>query len=299
MLQLSQLNQHARRSLSDEGEFPPPWNSPDELEHAADEALQRLRDRRSELSARRPWWRLCNSLDRAVYSEAVEYLDQPDYPPEQKLHLVRLLHELNKAYFSYHRFLHYLRPSIARLSQQLGRPVRGLELASGSGELTMELARLAQKRGLPVEITGSDIVPAYVEDANERAEQRGLPARIIELNAFDMSTLDGSYDLMFITQSIHHFSAGQLARMIAQAGAAGAHELVGIDGRRCVSNLVILPMTVSLWRTPHFVHDAFLSARRFYADAELELIATMAAPTADVRVRAAQPGMTQLNVCFQ
>ncbi len=299
MLQLSQLNQQARRSLSAEGDFPPAWNNADELERAANDALQRLRKRRRELAEPHGWWRLRDRLDRSIYSEAVEYLDQPDYPPEQKLHLVRLLHALNKTYFSYYRFLHYLRPSITRLARRLGRPVRALELASGSGELAMEVARLAQQRGLPVEITGSDIVPAYVEDANARAQERGLPARFIALNAFDMSEVTGRYELMFITQSIHHFSAGQLARMIAQAGMANACELIGIDGRRSLGNLVLLPLTTSLWRTPHFVHDAFLSARRFYAEPELELIATMAAPTAEVQVRAAHPGMTKLNVCWQ
>ena len=78
-------------------------------------------------------------------------------------------------------------------------------------------------------------------------------------------------------QSLHHFTPGQLALMIAQVGAAGARTFVGIDGR---------------W----FVHDALVSARRLYAEAELELVASIAAPTARVSVGANGPFHSVLTV---
>ena len=292
MLQLTELNRRASAALS----FPPA--SGFNLEGAADGAIAQLREKRSEL-AQHDWWsRWCVNLDRLIYSDDVEYLDRPDFPDQDKLALIQRLHRFNRALLSYHRFLLYLRPHILRLAKKNGRPVRALELASGSGELALELSRLATKRGLPVEVTGSDIVPTYVRDANLRARKRGLDTEFIELNAFDMAHLDGRYDLIFITQSIHHFTPGQLAMMIAQSEAAGASDFIGIDGRRGFFLLSVLPVASLAMRDRYFWHDATLSARRMYSNPELELIANIAAPEASVRFRHAVPGFTVLSIGY-
>jgi len=293
---MGSLNRAALGSLEADAVLPGRWHDGDSLERAADEALVALRQRRGEL-ARRHWWtRVQDRFDRRVRTDAVEYLDRPDYPEQRKLELIRRLHRFNRAMLSYHRFLAYLRPCIRNIANTTGRPVRALELASGAGELTLELARLAEKRGLPVKVTGSDIVPGYVEAGNARARRRGLSTRFIELNAFEMEHLAGQFDLVFVTQSMHHFSAGQLARMIAQSAAAGARSFVGIDGRRSLFMLGFLPVATTVMGDPHFRHDAIVSARRFYSDPELQLIARTAAPESRVHLRRAEPGFTVLSV---
>ena len=143
-------------------------------------------------------------------------------------------------------------------------------------------------------------MPAYVADANIRAQARRLPVRFVELNAFDLlSTLTpGDFDICFIAQSIHHFSPGQLAMMVAQAGLAGARHFVGIDGRRSLLMAVGLPLFTALSLQRDFVHDAAITARRFYSEAELALIADIAAPGADVSVERAEPGYSVLHVRY-
>jgi hypothetical protein len=44
------------------------------------------------------------------------------------------------------------------------------------------------------------------------------------------------------------------------------------------------------------LHDAVVSGLKFYADAELELIARVAAPTDEVQVRSLFPGFVVLRV---
>ncbi len=301
MIQFTELNRDARASLEAEGRFPGAWDTMAQLEHVADTALARLRARRAELAAEEPRGvRALSVLDRLLWTERLEYLDRDDVSDARKQRIVHALHRMNLGLLSYHRFLHHLRPAIEHVARRERRPARVLELASGSGEFTMALGRLAGRKGLPVRVTGSDIVPAYVADANIRAQARRLPVRFVELNAFDLlSTLTpGDYDIYFIAQSIHHFSAGQLAMMVAQAGLAGARHFVGIDGRRSLLMAVGLPMFTALSLQPDLVHDAAITARRFYSEPELALIADIAAPDADVSVERAEPGYSVLHVRY-
>jgi hypothetical protein len=53
---------------------------------------------------------------------------------------------------------------------------------------------------------------------------------------------------------------------------------------------------MSLW--PAMVHDAVISVRKFYGEAELEAIARMAAPDAQVTLGRIRPLNTVLTVRF-
>lgn len=295
VFQLNELNRRARAALS-RASFA--YRNMRELETVADDAVARLRTQRLNLASTR-WERLHARLERRVDTDVVEYLDRSEHPAALKLRQIQWLHRQNIALRSYHRFLRLLTPAVEEAAAaRAGAPARLLELGSGSGELSIALARLAASKRLPVEIVGSDIVPEYVKDASERARAAGVPARFRELNAFDLaaSLEPGDVDVAFIVQSIHHFSPGQLAMMIAQVGAAGARRFIGIDGRRGLLLLGALPAMCSLSLDPYFVHDAFVSIRRLYSDAELELVASIAAPDARVSVRNDGPFISVLSV---
>lgn len=260
-------------------------------------ASLRLRVARAKL-ARSPAERLAVRLERAVGTQAIEYLDRPEHPEALKLRQIRWLHRQNLVLRSYHRFLRLVTPAIERASRALRREVRVLELASGAGEMTLALARLARTRGIPARITGSDIVQGYVDDANRRARADAIPAEFRLLNAFELARAvrPGDVDVGLILQSMHHFTPGQLARMIAQVGASGARSFVGVDGRRGVLIAGMLPALCSLSFDRYFTHDAFVSTRRFYAEAELDLIAAIAAPRARVDVWSDGPFVSVLSV---
>lgn len=276
------------------------WQDMAELEQAADAAVARLRGLRSEEAARHGLLRrLAVRLDDWVRTDAPEYLDDPDFPPERKQRIVQALHRFNQGVFAYRRFFNVLLPLIRPLASQ--RPVRILELASGSGEFSFALAKLAAKRGIAVEVTGSDYFMEHVEAGNAKARARGSDVRFIQVNAFDMGALDeDSYDIVFIAQSIHHFSPGQVAMMVAQAARVAGTAFVGIDGRRSpeIYAIASVPAVLPLlyYRSLDYVHDALLSARKFYTESELELIARIAAPDAFVSVRAELPGYSVLTV---
>lgn len=300
MLQLRRLNREALAQLDPQ---PPPETAREDgeaLQAFVDDAVERLRQTRREIAERssNPLTRLRARVDELVRVDTTEYMDRPEFPADEKQRLVDILHTFNRILMTYRRFLLDLQPVVEAAARRHGRPARVLELASGAGEFALELAQLARGKGLPVEVTGSDIVPEYVAQASEKARSRGLDVRFVELNAFDLGDLAGEgYDAIFIGQAMHHFSPGQLARMIAQAGRVSRHFL-GIDGRRGLTTLGFVPPSSALFGNRYFWHDAVVSARRFYSEPELSLVARLAAPKARVSARERPPGLSLLRVDF-
>lgn len=241
--------------------------------------------------------RLVARLDEWLRTDEPEYLDRTDVPDARKRDIMLRLQRFNRSVFAYKRFMTALKPLITRVHAQEQRPVRMLELASGGGDFTLELARQAAKQGLPVSITGSDYVAAHVADANNKAERTGMPLDFRVVNAFDMGAIEsGEFDIVFIIQTMHHFSAGQLAMMMNQARQVAGHAFVGIDGYRSLQLFGLIPLMALI--NPHrgFLHDSFISIRRMYSEPELAYIANLAVPGSPVRTFSLHPGYSGLEI---
>lgn len=278
----------------------PPAPRGEALERHVDEALGRFRAERIRLGAEvGGLTRLGAVMDSAIRTDAVEHLDEEGYPERGKLAIALGLHLLNVASASYLRFFGLIAPMLRRIQERSGRPARVLELACGSGGFSLALASLAARRSLDVEVTGSDIVPLYVSRAQKKAEEQGGKVAFRILDAMNMDEVaDGAYDIVFIAQSTHHFSPGQLARMIAESRRAATTAFVSVDGYRSLGMLAFVSGTALLTCWPAMVHDATISARKFYPEAELEAIARMAAPGATVRIGRIWPLNTTLTLRF-
>lgn len=269
----------------------------DPLEDRADRLIFRLREERArEAGGRGVPTRLAAGLDRWLRTDVAEYLDQPEVPDAAKVDIVARLDRLNRALHAYQRFFAVLRPVITAVYRRERRPVRILELASGSGNFTLALARQARAAGLPVAVSGSDYLAAHVAEGARRAAAAGLEVAFREVNAFDMHNVgEGEFDLVFLAQTMHHFSPGQLARMVEQATRKTPH-FIGIDVRRSLHVWGIVPAMVAL--NPHwgFLHDGIVSLRKMYSEPELALIAQLAAPDWRVGTRGIFPGYSVLEV---
>jgi len=299
MLQMGEAGFTAHSELAAQESFPPSWRNMAELSAQADRWIERVRERRRETARKRGGLpALFDAFDRVLRTEELEHLDEDDFPTKKKWKMVSGIHLLNLSLLTYNRIFWLLAPLIRDLAEKKGRPVKLLELACGSGEFTLGMARLARKKGLPVTLTGSDYIPAYVEMGNRNAEKRGLPVSFREINAFDMSAVSpGEFDLMFINQSIHHFSPGQIAMMIAQSRLLGADAFFGFDGLRSLHVLLGLPLLTSLSLRAYMVHDALITARKLYSDFELSLIARIAAPDSpNTTIHSVPPTHTALIV---
>jgi SAM-dependent methyltransferase len=135
-----------------------------------------------------------------------------------------------------------------------------------------------------------------VGEGRRRAAAAGLAVEFREVNAFAMHNVgEGEFDLVFLAQTMHHFTPGQLARMVEQA-TRRAERFVGIDVRRSLHVWGIVPGMAAL--SPHwgFLHDGIVSIRKMYSEPELALIARLGAPGHAVRTRGVWPGYSVLEV---
>ncbi len=284
MLDLLQLRvEHARVEAALDPLPPPPHPG---FVTAVDAAMARLR------AGRRGWWA---ALDRRLRTDRPEQMDDPGLPTAERVRLVHDLHRHNQLVGTYRRFASELHPLVRAVARDRQRPARLLELASGSGAFATWLARHAARRRLPVEVTGSDIVPAYVDEARERAV--GTGARFVVLDATRLDGLaPGAFDLVFLGQAAHHFSPGLLASMVAAAGRVATTAMLVVDGRRSLALFPLLAATNAL--LPRLRHDSFLSARKFYTEPELSFLGRAGAPWARVEARPSHPGYSVLIVQF-
>ncbi len=299
MLQMKKLSARAHQAMVAKESFPPPWEDMASLEEATDDWIVAWLESRQKLAHELGFFsRLAERIDRKLRTDDLEYLDDPDYPVKKKVRIVKGVNQFNILYRSYPRYVRLLTPLIQEVAEREARPARLLELASGSGDLAMEFAKHAEKRGLPVAVTGSDYIPAYVEEAATRAEAKNLPVSFRLINGFEMRDVDpGEFDIILISGSTHHFSPGQLAMMIAQSRRAATTAFVSIDGRRGLDNFLGLVPFPTLTLQFGLLHDAILSGRKFYSQYELEHIARIAAPGASVTTKTATP-MSILTVRF-
>jgi SAM-dependent methyltransferase len=266
MLQLRTLNRILLSDPAFQAAMAAPAPHGESLERHVDAVIARMRTERARLAPTAGALSRVNcALDEALRTNAVEHLDEPDYPERGKLAIALGLHLLNTVSTFYRRFFALLEPRLRDIAERQGRPARVLELASGSGGFAFALASLAKSKRLAVEVTGSDIVPLYVERSRAKAAAQAVPVTFRHLNAFDMSDIaDGAYDIIFVAQSVHHFSPGQLARMISESRRVATTAFVSVDGYRSLATTAFVSGTALLTMWPAMVHDAVISARKFY-----------------------------------
>jgi SAM-dependent methyltransferase len=290
MLQLRTAGYKALDNLRSRGEFPPRWSSPDELEKVTDQFIGKFLSERLEVSMELgPGFLLPELIDRTVRTGDAENMDDNSAAGVERLKWIKALDRMNLMTQSYTHQVSLLLPVIGELSRNRGK-VTVLELAAGSGGLAFALAVEAAKCGLDISVSATDIVPETVSEGNRLASERKLPVTFSKLNAFDFADVEkGSVDVVVISQSMHHFSPGQLALMIAQAEAHGASAFFGIDGYRSLLLLGGVPLVASLQGIDAFTMDGLTSARKFYSELELDIIAHIATGRSGHRVVCSWP----------
>lgn len=290
MLQLQTAGYKALGNLSSRGEYPPQWETIDELEALTDRFMERFCEERLAVSQELgPGFLIPELLDRAIRTDEPEHMDNEQVAGEERLESVRALDRMNRMTLAYDHQCDLLMPLIATIARQK-RPVGVLELAAGSGGLAFALAERAQQEHLDIRITASDIVPDMISEGNRIAAERSLPVNFMLLNVFDYERVgSGPIDLVIISQSLHHFRPGRLARMIAQAQRSGASFFAGIDGYRSLLLFGGVPLVAALQGSGTFTLDGLTSARKFYSEIELDIIARIATRKERHRVTCSWP----------
>lgn len=268
-------------------------------DQAVQDTLDTLRARTAEATgaAAGPGTALLGHLDRWLYKNQEELLDDVHFPMAQRLQILETLDRLNVHLGSYRRWCEALEPLIAAAAARTGAPVELHDLAAGHGGFAIAVK---EHFGARVAVTASDLHPEYLELGRPRARRRGVEVRFVQQDATRLQNLQGSgVELFLCTQSVHHFPPGMVARMLGEATRAAGTGVCFIDGERGYFPLLLAPLMGAYGRSWGALHDTWVSLRRMYLAEELELLARLAPALPDgAKLAAARlpPGHLMLTI---
>jgi ubiquinone/menaquinone biosynthesis C-methylase UbiE len=205
------------------------------------------------------------SLPRATGDELM------DEPGQDAAELARSLADLRGV----NRWLGGTRIVLRHLSRLVagdpGRTWRILDVATGSADIPLAIARWASSRGIAVEVVATDLHPTTLEVARARiAGHANLRAEAAD--ALDLRYPDSSFDVVLCSTALHHFNErDEVLRVLREMDRVARVGGIVNDLRRSRPALVganLLAATV--WRThPVTRHDGPLSVRRSFTPSEL------------------------------
>ena len=246
---------------------------------------------------------LMSFLNNFLHTDKIEYIDRADFPIQDKIKIIRGLDIKNQAFGTYRKIFRYLKPLVQKINQNEKRPFKILELAAGSGNLSIGLyqAFLADKNQLQVDITSSDIVKAYVDSAHESAKIKNLPIKFMVIDALDIDSIGSEkFDIVITLHSFHHFTPEQLKKLVQKSQNLATYGLFAVDGTKSLSNLFFMFLTALMpslftWNKM-YIHDDVISGLKMYERRHLIKLAKEACPEANIVCEKLSLGLNYLRV---
>ncbi len=169
-----------------------------------------------------------------------ELLDSPDLDPAATARSLAELDRVNRALLGSLPLRRTLLPRLAA-----GERSRLLDLGTGSGEVAGELARMAGRRGMAVQIVGLDRKIDHLAIGRAAARRRGGDRQLrVVGDAAALPFRDGAFAWAFSTLFFHHFDAAANRRLLAEMRRVARAGAAVVDLRR--SRLLLFLVRVAL-----------------------------------------------------
>ena len=141
------------------------------------------------------WGAALNNRDRQP-----EVMDQPGLDPKEHAKALMGLRRINAiSRCSAGLF----RPIEALAITQPAKPLRVLELACGGGDTAIDLALMAKRKGLSLDIHACDLNPEAVAIAQTNAVRRQAALTVFTADALAKPTDHNSFDVVYCLSLIH------------------------------------------------------------------------------------------------
>ncbi len=154
--------------------------------------------------------------------------------------------------------------------QLLGRPIRILDLGTGSADIPRDLVDWGRAHDVRFEITAVDIHPVAAEVSRKLSE--GYPEiEVIQANALKLDYADNRFDVAISSMFMHHLGDEEAARLLREMYRLARMGFVVNDlERHPLAWLGISLLGRITGKGRIFLHDAPLSVLRGFTRAELE-----------------------------
>src|SRR5581483_9493076 len=167
-------------------------------------------------------------------------------------------------------------PEIAKLARAAGRPLRVLDVATGSGDVPARLWAKARRAGVALELAGCDVSPTAVAEANRRA---GAAVRFFTHDVI-RDPLPTGYDVVTCSLFLHHLSDDDAAAVLRRMGDAAGRLVLVNDLARSRFNFLAVWLACRLTTRSRVVRfDGPASVRSAFTPAEALALAGRAGLT--------------------
>jgi SAM-dependent methyltransferase len=204
-------------------------------------------------------------------------MDEAGQDPGELAASLRDLQVVNRWLGGSRTALRRLGPMIRRLALSLDRPVRLLDVATGSADLPLQLMEWSRRHGLHLRVIAVDFHPTtsvYARDATA-----GEPAiQIVRADALDLPFPSGSFDLALCSTALHHFDQSAAAYVLREMDRVARSGFLVSDLRRTRAALIgARALAATLWRRQRITrHDGPRSVAAAFTAQELRSLARTA-----------------------
>jgi 2-polyprenyl-3-methyl-5-hydroxy-6-metoxy-1,4-benzoquinol methylase len=147
-----------------------------------------------------------------------------------------------------------------------------LDVASGSADIPLSIARWSRRTGIDLHIIASDIQPQIVEIAREQCAT--LPhLTVTTLDAMALPHTPGSIDIVLCTLALHHFTPDEAIILFQSMARVGRHILVFDVVRSPLAYAGVVALTHLGGMHKMTCHDGPVSVRRAYSADEVRELA--------------------------
>jgi 2-polyprenyl-3-methyl-5-hydroxy-6-metoxy-1,4-benzoquinol methylase len=156
------------------------------------------------------------------------------------------------------------------------RPIRVLDIATGSADIPVAIVKWARRQGIKVKVTAVDNNPLAIREA-AAFTQEYPEITLAVADGFSLPFEDVSFDIVLCAKTLHHFSEEDTVRLLKELGRVAAIGYMIMDIRRSwVAWLLIAILTRIFSRNKLTRYDGPLSVLRSYTVTELGALADKA-----------------------
>lgn len=206
----------------------------------------------------------------AARRRTAEWMDDPSADPAELARSLRFIRRVNA-------WLGYTRSTLRHLDAfarrwEPGRPVRILDVATGSADVPLAVLAWARRRGHDVRVVGLDLHARTVDAASRAATTAGVTSDRLTIVRGDATALPfagGAFDYAMTSMFLHHLDEGVAIRVLAEMDRVSRRGIVAADllrRRRAYAWISLFTLAAN----PMVRHDARASVAQAFTRPEAE-----------------------------